>query len=342
MASIGYVLSTEQFPGPELVEMGVAAENAGFDMIWTSDHFQPWMENQGHASQAWLLLAALGQRTQRIPMGTGVTCPSYRYRPAIVAQAFATLGVLYPGRIFLGIGAGEALNEQAATGEWGAWDERNERMVEAVELIRALWCGDHISHQGKYFVVRDARIYDLPVLPIPMYIAASGEEAMKTVGKHGDGLITDSETALNSSMRKAFEEGARIAGKDPGLLPIGAELFVFQGTEEEARPYAELWRFFPKAWTDFVDDHDPRSIMRRAEQTVAMEEVLPKLLISPDPQDHIDKIQELIDGGVTNIFIHSPNPDQHRFIDFYARKVLPKLQHSVMQPHPLNSFHPNP
>src|SRR5688500_4723952 len=151
MVAVGFVLSHEQFAQPELVELGVAAEEAEFDMIWCSDHFHPWMDNQGHSGQAWMTIAALGQRTERIAMGTGVTCPTYRYHPAIVAQSFASLGVLYPGRIFLGVGSGEAVNEQAATGQWGGYDERAERLEEAVMLIRELWSGKWVKHDGRYY-----------------------------------------------------------------------------------------------------------------------------------------------------------------------------------------------
>jgi len=146
---IGYVAAHEQFPGPELVEYGVLAEQAGFDIMWASDHFHPWQHNQGHATQAWLTLAALGQRTQRIVMGTGVTCPTYRYNPAIVAQTFASLGVFYPGRVFLGVGTGEALNEAPSGGGWGPYKERAARLREALTLIERLWTEDWVTYRGQ-------------------------------------------------------------------------------------------------------------------------------------------------------------------------------------------------
>src|SRR5690348_10631884 len=141
---VGFVLAHEQFPAPRLVELGVSAEQAGFDELWTSDHFHPWQDNQSHAGQAWITLAALGQRTHSVRFGTGVTCPTFRYRPPIVAQAFASLGVFYPGRVFLGVGSGEALNEQPAGGGWADAHERSERMREAVEVIRKLWTGQWV------------------------------------------------------------------------------------------------------------------------------------------------------------------------------------------------------
>ncbi len=159
---IGFVLSTEQFSPSDLLKFGGAAEQAGFDLVWSSDHFQPWQDNEGHAGQAWVILSALGQRTQRVSFGTGVTCPSFRYRPAIVAQAFATLGDLYPGRVFLGVGTGEALNEQAATGEWAEYDERHNRLEEALTIIRQLWSGKIVNYQGRFYQVENAKLYTLP------------------------------------------------------------------------------------------------------------------------------------------------------------------------------------
>src|SRR5438067_1441744 len=256
--NIGYVLSDEQFPITQLVQLGEAAERAGFDAVWSSDHFQPWQDNEGHSAFAWLTLAAVGQRTSRVVMGTGVTVPTYRYRPAIVAQGFATLGQLYPGRVFLGVGTGEAINEEAATGEWAGYAERAERMVEAIGIIRKLWSGEVVNHQGKFYTIKTARLYDLPPQPVPIYVAAGGKRSMRLAGEHGDGLITGAETAMKPDLRAAFEEGARAAGKDPKAMPIIAEAWVIVGDEDEARKYAPLWRFSSRATKDYTDNPDPR------------------------------------------------------------------------------------
>lgn len=303
MARIGFVLSHEQFQAPQLLNFGVAAEQSGFDMVWTSDHFHPWMDNQGHAGQAWITLAALGQRMQRLPFGTGVTCPTYRYNPVIVAQAFASLGVLYPGRVFLGVGSGEALNERPTTGEWGDYDERADRLIEAVELIRKLWSGDWVTHHGAYYQVEQARIYDLPTQAVPIYIAAEGPKSMRKAGMYGDGLITDSKSVAQPEMRKAFEEGAREAGKDPAQMPILAEHFVVVGGKAEAEESAKVWRFIPKAWDEFVDNPDPRDILRRAEAELPLEDVYKNWVVSDDPDEHAQSIQKLIDGGVTEVYV---------------------------------------
>jgi TAT-translocated FGD2 family F420-dependent dehydrogenase len=325
MSTIGFVLSHEQFTAPQLLDFGVAAEQAGFDAVWTSDHFHPWMDNQGHAGQAWITLAALGQRMPRIPFGTAVTCPTYRYNPVIVAQAFASLGVLYPGRVFLGVGSGEALNEQPTSGDWGDYEERADRWIEAIELIRKLWTGDWVSHKGQYYTVEQARIYDLPQQPTPIYMAAEGPKSMYKAGYYGDGLITDSKSAVDQEMRKSFEEGARAAGKNPANMPILAEHFMVVGGKAEAEESAKCWRFIPNAWTEFVDNPDPRDILRKAEAELSLEDVYKNWLVSDDPEEHAQSIQQLIDAGVTQVYVHSGQYDQQRVIDFYGKEVLPRL-----------------
>lgn len=322
--NIGFVLSHEQFPAPQLLELGVQAEQAGFDAVWTSDHFQPWQDNEGHSALAWVTLAATGQRMTRIPMGTGVTCPTYRYNPSIVAEAFASLGLLYPGRVFLGVGSGEALNEVAAGGGWGDYKERSSRLVEAVEIIRKLWSGEKVDFKGNYYQVK-GKLYDIPASPIPIYIAASGPKSMRLSGQYGDGLITDSERAVKPELRRAFEEGAKAAGKDPAAMPIIAEHWVVVGEEEEAKKLTKLWNFLPKAWDTFVSDPDPAHIRQKANAEIKPEEVLKSWTVGSDPQVHIKKLRELIDQGVSTIFVHSAQPDQQKVIDFYGREVLPAL-----------------
>ena len=326
MAQIGYVLSHEQFAAPALLEIGVAAEQAGFDMLWTSDHIQPWQDNQGHASHAWITLAALGQRTKQISFGTGVTCPTYRYHPAVVAHAFASLAVLYPNRVFLGVGSGEALNEQAATGEWGDYNERAARYIEAVQLIQKLWTGEPITHSGQYYKTEGLKLYDTPTAPVPLYMAAEGPKSMRLAGQYSDGLITDAKSALQTEMRQPFAEGARAAGKQPDTMTIHAELFVYVGERKEAEPIAKMWRFLPKAWSDYVNVADPREIDQRAQKEVLLDEVIKMWTVSPDPEPHIKKLQELIDGGVTHIYVHAGNTNQMQAIQFYRDQVLPQVR----------------
>lgn len=322
----GFVLSHEQFPSARLLELGQAAEAAGFDQVWTSDHFHPWQDNQGHAGHAWLTLAALTQRTQSIQFGTGITCPTFRYRPSIVAQAFATLAQLAPGRVFLGVGSGEALSEFPSGGGWARPRERHARLVEALGLIRLLWTGDWVNLSGRYYQARNARLYDPPPVPIPVYVAASGRRSARSAGALGDGWITDAASLANPRVRSSFDEGAREVGKDPASLRILVETYVVVGGLPEAEQAAAMWRFVPIGLKDLLDEPDPRVIQRLAEQHLSLKDVYRNWIVGDDPQTHVAGIRQLLDAGVTDIFVHSGQSDQQRVIDFYARDVLPQLR----------------
>ncbi|EUA51637.1 luciferase-like monooxygenase family protein [Mycobacterium xenopi 3993] len=174
---MGFVLSHEQFTTAQLLDQAEAAERGGFRYLWASDHIQPWQDNEGHAMFPWITLALVGQRTNHVPFGTGVTCPIFRYHPTTVAHAFASLAVLHPGRVFLGVGTGERLNEQAATTQFGSYRERHDRLVEAIQLIRRLWSGQRISFQGRYFQTNQLKIYDVPKSPPQIFVAAGGRRA---------------------------------------------------------------------------------------------------------------------------------------------------------------------
>jgi F420-dependent hydroxymycolic acid dehydrogenase len=323
---IAFTLSHEQFPVPELVRLGAAAEKAGFDLISTSDHFQPWQANEGHAGLAWVTLGALGQQTQRIWMGTMVTCPTLRYHPAIVAEAFATLSVLYPGRIYLGLGSGEALNEEAATGMWPPWRERWDRLIEGVTIIRQLWSGQSVQHRGAHYTV-NGRLYDPPPQPIPLLLAANGPKAMKLAGAHGDGLVTDPKTWKQH--KSEWQSGARSAGKDPATMPVLVEAFVVVGGEDEARRPAQLWNFLPKAFKGYQNIPDPAQIERRAAAELPVQKVYGDWPISTDPAVHVKAVTELFESGVTIVNVHSGQTDQQKIIDFYGSQVLPKVRSSI-------------
>lgn len=320
---VGYQLAYEQFPVTELVELGVLVEQAGFDVMTHSDHLQPWQANEAHAGQAWLTMGAIGARTHRILMGTTVTCPTFRYNPAVVAEAFASLSLLYPGRIFLGIGSGEALNEQAATGDWPKWPERSERLVEAHDLILELWRGQQVVHQGKYYNV-NARLYDPPKTRVPLLMAGNGPKAMHRVGLHAEGLITDPKTWKQH--RAEFEQGAKEAGKDPAQMPVFVEQYVVVGNQKDAQQAAELWRFGPKAWKPYFDIRDPKEIQQRAENELSLEEVMKGWTISTDPEEHVKALQQAFEGGATEVHVHSGQPEQRRVIEFYGREVLPRFR----------------
>ena len=320
---LGFMLAHEQFPVPELVRLGTSADRAGFDLLATSDHFQPWQANERHSGEAWITLGALGQHAQRAWMGPTVTCPTLRYHPAVVAEAFATLSQLYPGRIFLGLGSGEALNEEAATGAWPAWRERWDRLIEAATIIRQLWTGNPLQHKGTHYTV-NGRLYDPPPQPIPLLLAANGPKAMKLAGQHGDGLISDPQTWKES--KSEWESGARAAGKDPGKMPVLLESFVVVGGKADAQTAAKLWNFIPKAFKGYQNIPDPAQIERTAQAELPLPKVYGNWTVSTDPAAHVDAIRKLFDSGATIVNIHSGQPDQQKVIDFFAKEVLPRMK----------------
>jgi len=322
---IGFTLAHEQFPVPELVQLGALASRSGFELLATSDHLQPWQANQGHSGQAWVTLGALGAQAPRAWMGTAVTCPTLRYNPAVVAEAFATLNSLYPGRVFLGVGSGEALNEQAATGVWPKWQERWDRLIEAITVIRALWAGQAVSHKGTYYNV-DAKLYDPPSKPIPLITAANGKKSMRLAGQHGDGLISDPKSW--KQYKSEWEAGARAAGKDPSTMPVIIEHYVVVGDKAEANKAAELWRFGPKSWKGLFDVRDPAEIQRRADAETPLDEVMQGWPVGTDPAVHVKAARELFDSGVSVVNVHSGQADQKRVIEFYASRVLPSFRQS--------------
>jgi TAT-translocated FGD2 family F420-dependent dehydrogenase len=319
---IGYMLPHEQFIVPELAKIGSHASQAGFDLLANSDHFQPWQANQGHAAAAWVTMAATGAQAPKAWLGTTVTCPTFRYSPAVVAQIFASLSHLYPGRIFLGVGSGEALNEQAATGAWPKWQERWDRLIEAMEIIRALWSGNDVSHKGRHYAV-DAKLYDPPARRIPLLAAANGKKSIRLAGKYADGLVTD---PLTWKKHKAeWEAGAQEAGKDPSNMPVLVEQYVVVGGQSEVQQAAELWRFGPKAFKDYFNISEPAAIQRAAENELSVEKVVEDWTVGTDPASHIAKVRELWESGATIVNIHSGQTDQRKVIDFYGSKVLPNI-----------------
>lgn len=316
---VGITLSHEQFRTNRLVEQAQAAEKAGFQYVWASDHIQPWQDNEGHSMFPWLTLALVGNSTSRIEFGTGVTCPIYRYHPATVAQAFASLAVLNPGRVFLGLGTGERLNEQAATNTFGKYAERHDRLVEAIGLIRQLWSGQRTSFAGRYFQTNSLQLYDLPPTPPPIFVAASGPKSARLAGQYGDGWITQSRDLINQKLLAAFDAGARAAGRDPATLGKRVELFAVVGDNEEASRAAALWRFTAGA----ADQPNPVEIQRAADSN-PIDKVLANWTVGIDAAPHIIAVQWVLDGGAVP-FLHFPQADPITAINFYRDYVLPKL-----------------
>jgi TAT-translocated FGD2 family F420-dependent dehydrogenase len=322
---VGFMLAHEQFPAPQLADLGAAAEKAGFDLLAASDHFQPWQANQGHTGLAWVTLGVTGQKTKHIWMGPTVTCPTLRYSPAVVAEAFATLNAFFPGRIFLGLGSGEALNEQAAMGSWPEWEERSERLIEATGIIRRLWTGEELHHAGKYYAV-DAKLCDPPATNIPILMGANGPKAMRRAGQYADGLVTDPKTW--KQYKSEFESGARAAGKDAKEMPVLVEQYVVVGDQKDAEAAAELWRFGPKAFESYYDIREPAEIQRQAEAQIPLEKVYGDWPVSTEPDAHVKKLNELFDSGASIVNIHSGQADQMRVVEFYGSEVLPRLKRS--------------
>ncbi len=320
---IGFQLAHEQFTVPELVKLGIAAERAGFDLLALSDHLQPWQVNEGHSGQAWITMSAIGQCTKHIRMGTTVTCPTFRYNPAVVAEGFASLSLLYPDRIFLGLGSGEALNEEAAVGFWPPWPERSERLVEATQIIRELWGGEQIDHAGKYYKV-NARLYDPPASTIPLMMAGNGPKAMRRCGRYADGLITDPKTWKEH--KSEFQKGAADAGKDAARMPVFIEQYVVVGDKKELNEAAELWRFGPKAWKPYFNIRDPKTIQERADAEVPLDKVVEGWAVGTDPEVHVKVLSELYESGATGVHIHTGQRDQEKVIAFYGTEVLPRLR----------------
>ncbi|OBR98872.1 F420-dependent hydroxymycolic acid dehydrogenase [Mycobacterium gordonae] len=316
---VGFVLSHEQFRTDQLVAQAQAAEQAGFQYVWASDHLQPWQDNQGHSMFPWLTLALVGNSTSRISFGTGVTCPTYRYHPATVAQAFASLAILSPGRVFLGLGTGERLNEQAATNTYGNYAERHDRLVEAIDLIRQLWSGQRISFGGRFFQTNALKLYDVPSAPPPIFVAAGGPKSATLAGRYGDGLIAQARDIKDTKLLAAFDAGAQRAGRDPGAMGKRAELFAVVGDGAAAARAASLWRFTAGA----VDQPNPVEIQRAAESK-ATDRVLANWTVGTDPAAHIDAVQSILDSGAVP-FLHFPQDDPRTAIDFYRTSVLPKL-----------------
>jgi F420-dependent hydroxymycolic acid dehydrogenase len=316
---LGLVLGHEQFTAAQLIDQAHAAEQAGFRYLWASDHIQPWQDNEGHSMFPWITLALVGQRTDHIPFGTGVTCPTYRNHPTTVAHAFASLAVLYPGRVFLGVGTGERLNEQAATTQFGPYQERHDRLVEAIQLIRQLWSGQRISFQGNYFQTNQLKLYDVPPSPPPIFVAASGPKSAHLAGEYGDGWIGQANGFKDQRLVAAFNQGAHDSGRDPATLGKRAEMFAVVGDQNEITRAAELWRFTAGA----VDQPNPVDIQRAA-QANPVDKVIRGWTTGTDAAAHIAAVQTVLDAGATP-FMRFPQQNPLAAIDFYRTAVLPRL-----------------
>jgi coenzyme F420-dependent glucose-6-phosphate dehydrogenase len=327
---LGYKASAEQFPPKQLLEYAVLAEKLGFDSVFVSDHFQPWRHTGGHAPFSLSWLGALGARTQRILIGTSVLTPTFRYHPAVVAHAFGTLGDLYPGRVVLGIGTGESLNETPATGmQWPEQKERTARFREALHLIRQLWYEERVSFEGEFYQTRNATIYNQPEEPVPIYIAAAGPVIAKLAGEHAEGFICTSgkqPELYSQTLLPSVDAGLAKAGRAPDAIDRMIEMKVsFDTDRERALHDTRHWGALALSAEEKMNVEDPLEMERLAD-ALPIERTAKRWLVSSDPEEHVEQIRPYIELGFNHLVFHAPGPDQERFLRLYAEHVLPLLR----------------
>jgi len=326
---LGYKASAEQFGPRELADFSVLAEQAGFDSVFVSDHFQPWRHDGGHAPAALPWLGAVGARTERILLGTSVLTPTFRYHPAVIAQAFATLGVLYPDRVILGVGSGESLNEVPLGLRWPDGKERFARLKEAVTLIKKLWTEDRVTFEGTYYSTDKATVYDKPDNPVPIYIGASGPAATRLAGRVADGFITTSGKApelYSDTLLPALAEGAGKADRTLGDLDLLIEMKVsFDHDVDRALQDTRNWAALALSPEEKTHVEDPIEMQKLAD-ALPVERAASRWIVSTDPDEHVEKIKLYADLGFRHLVFHAPGADQAGFLELYGAEVLPRLR----------------
>jgi coenzyme F420-dependent glucose-6-phosphate dehydrogenase len=324
-AHVGYAAMLEQFGPSEVTGYTVAAEQAGFTGVMAADHFQPWVPRQGQAPFVWNVLAAMGERTTG-DLGPGVTCPSFRFHPAIVAQASATLAVMYPGRHWLGLGSGEALNEHITGDYWPEAVERLERMWEAIEIIQKLFSGKDVKHRGTHFRLETCRLWTLPDSPPPIFVATAGPLTAKRAGRTVDGIITPGAPEGKLSMLlDRFDAGAREAGRDPGSLVKILQLHL-SWAETDERALANAVSEWPNGGMKFPkqDIRSPFDFEQMA-TLVRPEDFAGRMLITADLDAHRAEVQRYLDLGFDRVYLHNVGRNQEQWIEAFGSEVLPKL-----------------
>jgi coenzyme F420-dependent glucose-6-phosphate dehydrogenase len=331
MLKLGLKASAEQFAPRDLVEIGVLAEEHGFDSVTVSDHFQPWRHTGGHAPFSIAWMTAVGERTRRIQLGTSVMTPTFRYNPAVVAQAFATMGCLYPGRVFLGVGTGEALNEIATgyLGEWPAFKERFARLRESVDLMRELWTGERVDFAGEFYRTKGASIYDVPEGGIPIYIAAGGPVVARYAGRAGDGFICTSGKGMELYTEKllpAVAEGAAREGRE--LAAIDRMIEIKLSYDTDASVALENTRFWAPLSLTPEQKHsiDDPIEMEAAADALPIEQVAKRWIVGSDPDAIVAQVKTYIDAGLNHLVFHGPGHDQKRFIELFERDLAPRIR----------------
>jgi coenzyme F420-dependent glucose-6-phosphate dehydrogenase len=318
-------LATEQFPPSELVDQGIEAERAGFDGLNVSDHFQPWWE-PGQAGQAWVLLGAIGQATERIGVGTGVTAPVHRYHPAVVAQFGATLQELFPGRGYLGIGSGESLNESPTGMDWPDTGEQVRRMEEALEIIDRLLDGERVDHEGRFFRTKGAYLHTRGAQRPPVYVSAFGPDAAHVAARYGDGLWTLAKPDSTPELIETYKSAREELGKDPGEIILQSG-FSWAADDDAALEGARVWKGAqpPEYYTD--DWHDPKAMYENAERELSDDEFKQSYIIGSDPDLHVERIREVEQLGATIVCLQNASgADPLGALRTYGEHVLPALK----------------
>jgi coenzyme F420-dependent glucose-6-phosphate dehydrogenase len=329
--TLGYKASAEQFDPRELVEIAVAAEAHGMESVAVSDHFQPWRHEGGHAPFSLSWMAAVGERTSTITIGTSVMTPTFRYNPAVVAQAFATMRCLYPGRVVLGVGTGEALNEVATghAGEWPEFKERFARLREAVDLMRALWTGDRVSFEGEHYRTQDACLYDVPDDGVPVYVAAGGPVVARYAGRAGDGFICTSGKGMDLYTEKllpAVAEGLAKAERADGDIDRMIEVKVSYDRDPAAA--LENTRFWAPLSLTPEQKHsvdDPVEMERLADE-LPLEQVARRWVVGSDPDEVVEAVRPYVEAGFDHLVLHAPGHDQRRFLELFEADLAPRLR----------------
>jgi G6PDH family F420-dependent oxidoreductase len=315
MVQIGYALSSEEHTPLDLVRNAQRAEDAGFTFSLISDHYHPWIDAQGHSPFVWSVIGGIAASTTNLGLGTGVTCPTVRIHPAIIAQAAATTAAMMPGRFFLGIGSGEALNEHITGERWPETEIRLEMLEEAITVMRLLWQGGNQSHHGKYYTVENARLYTLPEQPVQLMIGASGQKAAEHAGRLGDGLIS---TSPDKKIVQTFQGAG-------GRGPIYGQLTVCwaQSNEQAVRTAHKIW---PNSAIpgELGQELPTPAHFEQAAQMVRPEDIAKQVTHGPDAQPYLEKIDEYVEAGFDHVYLHQIGPDQDGFIRFCETQILPR------------------
>jgi coenzyme F420-dependent glucose-6-phosphate dehydrogenase len=353
MTEIGYWASQEQYSMQQLIDFVKEAEKGGFGTTLTSDHFHPWSHTNGHGNFTWVWISAVGERTKKMKFITGVTAGIYRYNPGIIAQAFASLDVLYPGRIGLGVGSGEAMNEVPLGFVWPSAEIRVEKIIEAIQIINKLWNKNEqrtrgmenapsnntkeynsydasidedgfVTFKGKYFEIRNAKLYTPPSTNIPLYMAGSGTQAIKAAAKYTDGLITTSKPDETNEVFDIFDNAAKEVNKDPDLLQkIAKPKVSYSEDYDKAFKACEFWRTTQIDDAFNTDISDPRILEQKAQNEVSDDEQKKSTIIVTSIEDVISPIEKYFHAGFTQVYIHSTSPDEIEFIRLFSKRVLP-------------------